>query len=114
MSKLYYDHLLDLEKVERKINKIAKSRQEREEIHKLVDDIVHHRIMGCVLDKLDSKHHEEFLSEFSRRPHDTGLIGYLGERIKEDVEGFIRHEIHLLTDELLAIIHDKTFSAKLK
>ena len=108
MSKVFYDHLVDLEKVEKYIKKIAKTPEEREELYSLVDEILHHKMLGCVLDKLPSEHHEEFLTRFSEKPHDEGLLVFLGERIKEDVEEFIRREVRMLAGELLLFVEEET------
>ena len=40
MSKLFFDHLVSLEEVEIEIRKNASSKEEREELWKLVDGIV--------------------------------------------------------------------------
>jgi len=108
MSKVFYDHLVDLDKVEKKIKKIAKTNEEREELYNLVDEIMHHRVLGCVLDRLPRGHHEEFLEEFVKRPHDANLMHYLKDKIADDVEDFLKEEIHTLAMELLAIVAEKT------
>src|SRR3990172_26276 len=108
MSKVFYDHLVDFEKIEKKIKKIAKTSEEREELYNLVDEIMHHRVMGCILDRLPKRHHEEFLKEFVKRPHDSDLLHYLKDKILDDVEAFLKIEIHNLAMELLAIIAEKT------
>lgn len=114
MSKVFYDDIVDLAKVEKQIKKIAKSPEEREELYGLVDEIVHHKVLGCIMDKLPSEHHDEFLKELGKRPHDVGLIQYLSERIAGDVTEFIRAEVHKLTVELLLIAEEATRPSELK
>lgn len=104
MSKIFYDQLLDLSAVEKEIKKNVKDPDERAEIYQLVDEIVHHRIVGCILDKLPEEHHKEFLTRLTDKPHDEGLFAFLGERIATDVIEFIREEAYLLGNELLALI----------
>lgn len=104
MSKIFYDHLLDLSEVEKEIKENVKDPDSRAEIYHLVDEIIHHRVVGCILDKLPTEHHKEFITKFSDKPHDTELIKYLGERIPEDIENFIREEVYLLGTELLQLI----------
>lgn len=108
MSKVFYDHLLDLAEVEKKIKHFVKDPEEREEIYQLIDEIVHHRVMGCVLDKLPKDHHKEFLGEVEKRPHDEGLLEYLAHKIKDDIERFIKHEAQTLAHEFLSLLAEKT------
>ncbi len=108
MSKIFYDHLIDLTEVEKKIKKIAKTPEEREEIYHLVDEIIHHRVIGCILDELPQKNHQEFLCEFCKQPHDEGLLAYLGEHIGHDIREFIKKQIHMLTLELLDYMEKQT------
>jgi len=107
MSKLYYDHLVILEGVEAEIKKTVKSPEEKEELWKIIDEIVHHRVMEKVLDKLPREHHEEFLDKFHKAPHDESLIDYLTQRVGENIEELIRQEIGNLAYELLQEIRSK-------
>lgn len=108
MSHIFYDHLLDLSLVDKEIKKHIKDPDERAEIYSLVDEIVHHRVIGCILDKLPEPHHKEFLGKFSDKPHDLSLFKYLSERIPEDIETFVREEVYLLGTELLQLIKPKS------
>ena len=107
MSKLYYDHLVILEEVEAEINKTARTLEEKEELWKIIDEILHHRVMEKVLDKLPRAHHEELLDKFHRAPHDESLIDYLTQMIGENVEELIRQEIGELAYELLQEVRNK-------
>ncbi len=105
MSKLFFDHLLALEEIDKEIKKVAKSQEEREELWALVDEIVHHKALGCILDKLPRDSHEEFLDMFHKAPHDEDLLlGYLKEKIGENVEEILKTELGNLAFELLTEI----------
>lgn len=104
MSKIFYDHLIDLSHVEKEIKKHVKDPAEREELYHLIDEIVHHRVVGCILDKLPETHHKEFLTRFSTKPHDTNILKYLSDKVAVDVEYFIREETVMLGTELLQLI----------
>jgi hypothetical protein len=101
MSKIFYDHLLDLDKVENTVKKAASSHEERMELWQLIDEIIHHRVMGCILDYLPGVHHEEFLQKFSEGPHDEKLLDYLKEKIKEDIVALIKEVVAALVLELI-------------
>src|SRR3989304_4293940 len=93
MSKLFFDHLVSLEDLEKEIKKVATSKEEKEELWGLVDEIMHHKVMGCILNKLPRDNHEEFLEMFHKHPHDEDLIDYLQEKIGENIEELIKGEI---------------------
>lgn len=102
MSKLFFDHLIELKKVDHQIKKVAKSAEERQELWALVDEIVHHKVMGCILDRLPRESHEEFLEMFHARPHDEEyLFEYLKKKVGENIEELIKQEIGILSADLL-------------
>jgi hypothetical protein len=107
MSKLFYDHLIVLEEVEAEIKKTASTQEEKEELWGLIDEIIHHRVMEKVLDRLPRKLHEDFLSRFHQAPHDESLMDYLTEQIGENVEEIIRQEVGELAYELLKDLRKK-------
>lgn len=101
MSKIFYDHLIIFEELEGVVGKNAKSSEEKEELWKLVDDIVHTRILSLILDNLEEKHHEEFLDEFHLRPHDRELLSYLKGKSERDIVKLIQDELDKLEKEIL-------------
>lgn len=101
MSKLYYDHLIDLGELESYIKSVAQTLEEKQELWQIVDELVHHKIMECVLDQLDEEFHGEFLRKFHEAPHDETLIEYLTQKIKNsDIEDLIRNQATTLTSEI--------------
>lgn len=101
MSKIFYDHLIALDDIDKEIKTVAETPEERYELWQIVDETIHHRVLGCILDNLPKAHHEEFLYRFHEAPYDEGLMGYLKEKIGENVEELIREEIGNLAFELL-------------
>ncbi len=100
MSKLFFDHLVALEDVEKALKNSGLNKDEMVEIWKIIDEMVHHRVIGCILDKLPREHHEEFLRKFTEAPHDEGILVYLKEKVGADLEDFIKKEMRTLSDEL--------------
>ena len=107
MSKLFYDHLIDFSELEKLVKKHVKDEESRHEIYQLIDEIVHHKVVGCILDRLPKDHHKEFLDHVHKHAHDEGIIDYLKERLSEDVEEFVRHEVYALGTELLSMFEQK-------
>lgn len=101
MSRIWYDHLIILEEVEVEINNLDLEAEEKEELHHLIDEMVHHRVLNRVLQVLPRHHHANFLVEFKKRPHDPALIDYINEKIDESVEKVVKEEMEKLKKELL-------------
>src|SRR4030042_633518 len=104
MSKIFYDHLVVFEEIDLEIKRSVKVSEEKEELWKLIDEIVHHHVIITILDKLPREHHMDFLEKYHSFPHDTGLIDYLNEKISEDIEKVISEKIRGLEKEILEII----------
>ena len=117
MSKVFYDKLVALENIDKEINKLVDSKEEKEELWHIIDEYVHHRVMGCILTNLHHDHHEEFLSRFVDTPHDEGLFNFLKEKISGDFEEFLAKEVNMIKQELMEIVKGKSakkVSKKLK
>lgn len=101
MSKLYYDHLIAYEEIELEISKISQSREEKEELWQIVDEMIHHKVLDLVLSKLPKDKHQEFMEKFVAAPHDEGLFDYLNDKIGDDVEKLIKTELDKLAKDIL-------------
>lgn len=101
MSKLFFDHLIVFEEVNVVIKNAAKDPDEREELWKVVDEMVQHNVLTCILEKLPDEHHSDFLEKYHAFPYDTGIIDFLNEKTEEDIEGIIRARISDLEKEIL-------------
>jgi len=111
MSKVFYDHLIVLEEVEVQIASSNLDRTEREEIHQMIEELVHYRVMTKILDHLPRQHHEEFLGQFHKAPYHEGVLQFLKEKV-EDIEELIREEISVLKKELLKDLSTSKTSKK--
>lgn len=104
MSRIFYDHLIIMGDIHKVIKQNTVEPEEREEMHQLIDEMIHHRVLGCILDLLPKEHHEDFLNRFHKAPYDDSLVEYLQQRIEADIEEKIKEEILGLKKELLAAI----------
>lgn len=100
MSILFYDHLIVIKNLDKKLKKHASSNDEIQELWGYVEDLIHHTVIDCCLGNLPEEHHKEFLDKFHKSPYDTGLLQYLNEKIGKDVEKLIKAEIKKLSNEL--------------
>ena len=101
MSKLFFDHLVVLEEVDSEIKGISKNEEEKAELWHLVDDIVNHKVMIAILDRLPLEHHEEFLTGFHEAPHDERHLHFVNSLVDENIEETIKKEIADLKEDLL-------------
>lgn len=106
MSKLFYDHLLVLEELEHHIKSATQTPEEREELWNIVDEIIHHKVLGCILDRLPYDYHHEFLAKFHESPYDETLLEYLNEKIEGNVEEVIKGQMVSLEKEMLEELSD--------
>jgi len=102
--KLFYDHLIVLGDLEIHIKNAVEIEEERHELWEIIDEIIHHRILEALLDRLPNEHHDEFLHKFHESPHDEGLIEYLTEKIQDDIESLIKSESKLIYSEIIGEI----------
>ena len=107
MSTLFYEHLIIIDKLDKKIKKHANSNDELQELWLYVEELIHHRVLECCLGNLPEEHHNEFLEKFHNGPHDKSLLDYLNLKIGKDVEKLIKEEIKKLSKELLLLDSNK-------
>ena len=106
MSIVFYDHLIALEELEHHVKKVSESRDEIEELWQLIDEIVHHRVLGCIFDKLPQEYHHEFLEKFHTAPYDEKLMSFINDKldVEEDIEEYIKSDLYRLSEEILGQI----------
>lgn len=104
---LFFDHLIVIKGLEKKIKKHSASNDEMQELWRYAEELIHAKVFDCCLGNLPEEHHQEFLDKFHKAPHDRGLIEYLNQRIGKDVEKLIKTEIKKLSKELLLLNSNK-------
>lgn len=94
-------NLVSLKKIEKLIKDSSSSCEEREELWKIVEEIVHHRIMGCILDDLDRKHHDEFLSKIQDKKFNSEVIAFLEEKSNKQITTKIQKTLQEIETEII-------------
>ncbi|HLD91961.1 MAG TPA: hypothetical protein VI795_01045 [Patescibacteria group bacterium] len=107
MSIIFYDKLVVIKSLDKKIEKLTESGDEKQEMWQMVEEIIHHKVLGCCLDHLPKEHHSEFLDMFHKAPHDENLLKYLSKKSKTDMKKVIKQEIKDLTKDLLLLDSNK-------
>lgn len=107
MSTLFFDHLVVIETLNKKIKKHADSNDELQELWLYVEELIHHKVIGCCLENLPNEHHNEFMEMFHSRPYDKEIISFLNSKMDKDIEKLIKLEIKKLTKELILLDSNK-------
>jgi len=106
MSKIFYDRLIVLEDFEKELKKKTSSKEEEFELWNLVDDILGHKVIDMILEKLPLKYHGEFIEKFVDAPFDEAIFDFLKEKIGENIEELVKEEIGDLAYNLLEDINE--------
>lgn len=105
MRRVFFDHLILIEEVLVEIDELPMEKMEKEKLHHLIDDIVHHKVMTHIFDLLPQVHHEEFLIQYTKAPHDITHLIYLERKTNIDIKTEIIHLGKKLKQELKKEIH---------
>jgi len=101
---LFFDHLVVFSKVEKKLGKNSKVIEDKTELWNLIDEIIQHRVICCVLEKLPAEDHNEFLEKFHSCPYEDAIMGYISIRSGQDITEYLKKELENLEDEILELI----------
>jgi|SRR5581483_8348827 len=94
--------LTRLEKLEKIIKQSSANSDEKEELWTVVQEIVHHRIIGCILDNLDKSHHEAFMSKYlDKKNIDEEIISFLEEKEGKEITHKLHNTIQEIEEEIL-------------
>jgi hypothetical protein len=104
MTKVFYDHLIDIEEVLGELENYEIETEEREEIRIIIDETFHHQTINIILTHLPTQHHQNFLDRFHQSPHDQELLVFLKEQIEADIEEEIKKQAQKIKKEILADI----------
>lgn len=104
MSKIFYDHLINIEEVIIELNQNEISVEERSEFISMIDETLHHHVLDTILSNLPFEHHEDFLTKFHKAPHDPDLLIYLSQVSGVDMEEKIKSKANAIKKEILSEI----------
>ena len=63
MSKLFYDHLVNIEEIIIVLSEYDISEDDRQQILSTIDETIHHHVLDIIFTHLPREHHEEFLEK---------------------------------------------------
>lgn len=98
MRQTFYDNFIDITDLMAELS-VELSHLEQEEIHRLIDEILHHRVLEIILDDLPEEHHENFFLRFHNDPADQDLFVFLKHH-SPTIEDKIQQAAAMVKDEL--------------
>jgi hypothetical protein len=102
MSKLFFDGLFDLNKVEAEIKKVFPEKETREETESFVGDIIHDKVFDKILENLPKDYHIEFLELYHKCPYDEEIIfTYLKGKAGKDIKETLKKELENIDSDIL-------------
>ncbi|MBP9691435.1 hypothetical protein KBD81_05140 [Candidatus Woesebacteria bacterium] len=104
MSKHFYTHLIEIDSIHTRLERLPMHSTEREELIMLVHESLHHVVLDVVLTKLTSTEGKQFLSHVTHGCHDEIWL-LLSSKI-EDPETEIKNAITAFISELHADIEE--------
>lgn len=101
MSKIFYDHLVEIEQIKITLLKNGVVAEHLDEMILIIDEHIHHRVLDLILQHLPTDKHESFLKDMYSRPHDPKLIDYLKKAAHPEIESHIKNVVLSIVDEVL-------------
>jgi hypothetical protein len=94
---------INFNKLEKIIKKSSTSQEEKEELDSIVQEIIHHRIMGCILDNIDEKHHDVLFSKIQSKNNkiDDEIISFLEKVSKKQISKELQKTIKEIQQEII-------------
>src|SRR3989344_7569632 len=114
MSKVFFDHLIEIDSLKVHIENIVNDNEEKVDLWNLVDEYINNKIIGAILSELNEEVHEEFISMFLERPYDLVIIDYLNERLETPVQDLIGVRMVNIVQELNDIFGIESHESHLK
>ena len=100
MSSLFFDHLININQLQSRIDQLEITELELHQLHRQIDELIQHRVVEVILDRLHQDHHHTFISNLQQNPADTEILVWLNQYI-QDVESQIQKAIQELEQELI-------------
>ena len=104
MSKLFYDHLINIDQITIVLDEYDIEEHERQQILSTIDETIHHHVLDIIFTHLPREHHEDFLEKLLAQPHHKSLLDYVQERTDSNIQEEIRQSLQQLMKELIADI----------
>jgi hypothetical protein len=104
MHALFLDHYLNIDTLEKRINSLAESFEDRSNLWEIVDGIIHYQLLSFIFSVLEPKDHQFFFDLYKQAPYDLNIVAVVKQQTDIDLAPLIKNESERLQQELLEIL----------
>ena len=83
MTKVFYDELVGIEEIFVEIERVELNHKNKQKVKKVIDEIIHYRMVTFILDHLPRVHHKTFLIRFQAAPHEKEHLVFLEKKLSK-------------------------------
>lgn len=104
MANVFYDHLIDWQKIDSALISMDLSKEERLEVLELLEESLHTEVLIVICTHIPKERHEEFIEKFHEAPHHPSHLTYLQTHGTADIEAQIRLRTLEVIEEFLELL----------
>ena len=101
MATLFYDHLINWQKLTDGLNAVGVEGPERLELMEHAEHTIHTEVLIVLLTHLPTEKHTQFIEQFHAAPHDIAHLQFVIKHTNNDVENAVRIRTNQLIEEIL-------------
>ena len=101
MATLFYDHLIDWQKLTKGLDSSGVDGPERLELMEHAEHTIHTEVLIVLMTHLPAEKHIEFIDQFHAAPHDVAHLQFITKYANGDVENAVRVRTNQLIEEIL-------------
>lgn len=101
MAQIFYDHLIDWEKLTQTLDNFDLEGEDRLELIEIVEQRLHTEVLVIILSSIPQHRHEEFIERFHAMPHDANHFEFLHAHASTPIEPAIRKRSSEIIEEFI-------------
>lgn len=100
--KVFYSHLLvKYGELTATVESLEISRSEKSKALELINQTIHHEVIGAILDHIDERHHRKILTRIAAAPDDPTVLDLVNRLAADDIETALRKRIAAMHLDLM-------------
>ena len=101
MSRVFYDHLIDWDKLTQSLDSLSVDGEDRIELIELIEESLHTEVLLVILHHLPQENHKEFIQRFHSAPHDESHLHFISSHTTTRIDDAIRAKSQEVFENLL-------------
>lgn len=102
MATLFYDHLINWQRLHDALNELGIDGEERLEIMEDIEHTVHTEVLMVFVTHLPAETHQEFIERFHAAPFDESHLHFLTTHSTADIQRIVTERTDQLLTEIIA------------